>query len=135
MPHKPNILIAEDSRADYELLLRVLTKELGEFEHFRTMTNMLACSRLETGRYDVVVYDLDLLDVQNGEGLHTIMEVARKKDVRVLILTGQMLVDAQINSYIAEADGFYEKDQVLLMEEGRHDFAVAINEALHHGAA
>jgi len=103
-------LIAEDNGTDFEVLVRVLKKEVGEFDCQRTYTTKLARGLLETEKWDLVVYDPHLLDKANGKGLEDVIRLAHRKNIPVIVLTGDMLFAESDYPSVRAAESWWEKD-------------------------
>lgn len=124
MTPAPRILIAEDTTADYNLLVHVLNEQIGPFANYRCMTTRLCCGILSgkhpefppDTRWDLVIYDPHLLDQRNGVGLEDVVRCAHARGVPVLILTSAMLFDAEEFPAAADAESCWEKDEALSLK-------------------
>ena len=81
------VLLIEDNRGDYELILKMLEKsESSEFELIQTPRLSSGIELLENNTFDAIILDLGLPD---SEGLESFNVVLKKHpEIPTIILTG-----------------------------------------------
>ena len=81
------VLLIEDNRGDYELILKMLEKsESSEFELIHTLRLSSGIELLENNTFDAILLDLGLPD---SEGLESFNVVLKKHpEIPTIILTG-----------------------------------------------
>lgn len=121
------VLAVDDSRAIRTFLLELLERRGAVVVEAASGTEALW--RVEEGRFDIILLDLMLPDMDGMEILRTVR--ARDEESAIIVVTGAGGVQSATAAVRQGADGYIEK-QYLVRDEGEADFFYAVEHALSH---
>lgn len=105
---KKRVLVVDDDPAIVEMLVELLERD-GRFEVQTASTGFDAGLRTKEFRPDVIVLDFLLPDINGNAVLRSIRSDPTMKDVRVIMVSGQVNRDEVENLLRAGADDFLQK--------------------------
>jgi two-component system KDP operon response regulator KdpE len=104
MPDAPHLLLVEDEPAMLHILQATL--EYGGLTSDVAATALEAMNRLQNGRYDAVLTDLGLPDL---DGVHLIKAVRTTSNIPILVVSGRGAEQDKIDALDIGADDFIAK--------------------------
>lgn len=123
------VLVVDDSEDDHLQIRRLLREEV--FDVHRAYTGAEALERLSLETFDALVTDQKMPRLSGDALIARARTIPHNRALRCILLSGRTS-DEQLVAILKEGQVFryFEKDRVLLSEEGRAEFRVAVRNAI-----